>query len=69
MDTTTFNVPSISCSICSNKIQEGLKAVDGIQNVSIDLKSQTVKVDYDSGRINPQEIRYGIVTQGYEVIQ
>lgn len=67
MDTVKFNVPSISCSVCSGKIQGGLKEVNGIQNVSVDLKSQTVNVDYDSSKIQSQDIKKNISSMGYEV--
>jgi len=69
MNTTVFNVPSISCSTCSNKIQEGLKSVKGVEGVQVDLKSQTVKVDYDTNSVQPQDIRKAISSMGYEVLR
>ncbi len=68
MKTATFNIPSISCSACSNKIQESVKNLSGIQNVAIDLKSQQVKVDYNPDSIMPQEIKMHISQMGYEII-
>ncbi|MFZ5986435.1 MAG: heavy-metal-associated domain-containing protein [Bacillota bacterium] len=68
METANFNVPSISCSACSNKIQESVKDMKGIQDVSIDLKSQQVKVEYNPTDINPQEIKKHISAMGYEII-
>ncbi|MDF2523241.1 MAG: heavy metal transporter [Clostridiales bacterium] len=69
METTSFNVPSISCSVCSNKIQEGLKSMSGIEDVSVDLKSKMVNVNYDPVSIEPQEIRKKVTSLGFEVIQ
>ncbi|RCX16078.1 copper chaperone CopZ [Anaerobacterium chartisolvens] len=69
METTTFNVPSITCSICSNKIQQSLKGVKGVNTVSVDLKTKTVNVDYEPHDINPEEIRKNVSSIGYEVIQ
>jgi Cu+-exporting ATPase len=69
METTSFNVPSISCSVCSNKIQEGLKTMSGIEDVSVDLKSKMVNVNYDPVSIEPQEIRKKVTSLGFEVIQ
>lgn len=68
MQTVTFNIPSISCSACSNKIQESVKSLTGIQDVSIDLKSQQVKVNYEPNNILPQEIKMHIFQMGYEII-
>lgn len=69
MDKTTLSVPSLSCSICSNKIQEGLKSVDGIQDISVDMKSQTVTIGYNSSSITPVDIKKTISSMGYEVMQ
>jgi len=68
MQTVTFNVPSISCSACSTKIQESIKSLTGIQNISINLKSQQLKVDYNPDNIIPQEIKTHISKMGYEII-
>ncbi|HOQ00129.1 MAG TPA: heavy metal-associated domain-containing protein [Acetivibrio clariflavus] len=68
METATFNIPSISCSACSNKIQESVKTLKGVKNVSVDLKSQQVNIDYNPDNIGPQEIKKYISQMGYEVI-
>ncbi|OPZ94816.1 MAG: Copper-exporting P-type ATPase A [Firmicutes bacterium ADurb.Bin419] len=68
MKTATFNIPSIACSACSNKIQESVKNLSGIEDISIDLKSQQVKIDYNPDNIMPQEIKTHISKMGYEII-
>lgn len=67
MDTVNFNVPSISCSMCSGKIQQGLKELDGINKTEIDLKSQIVNVEYNPDVIKPMDIKKTIAAMGYEV--
>ena len=69
MSTTAFNVPSISCNVCSNKIQDGLKNLDGINNVNVDLKTKVVNVDYNPSKIQPLDIRKKVSDLGYEVLQ
>jgi len=66
---TTFTVPSISCSICSNRIKSELGSMHGIDGVDVDLKSQTVKVSYDPALQQPRDIRGKIAEMGYEVLQ
>lgn len=68
METTAFNVPSITCSICSGRIQGELKGMDGIETVNIDLKSQQVEVAYNPEEVNPQDIKKKIMTMGYDVV-
>lgn len=69
METTTFNVPSLSCSVCSNKILNEIKSMKGIGNVEVDLKTQTVRVEYDPNGIDASDIRKRVSEMGYEVIQ
>lgn len=68
MDKATFNVPSISCSICSNKIKEGVKTLQGVEDISVDLKSQVVNVEYNPQQVQPGEIKGKISSMGFEVI-
>jgi copper chaperone len=67
METINFNVPSISCSVCSDKILNGLKELQGIGNTSVDLKTKNVNVEYNPGEIKPLDIRKKVVSMGYEV--
>lgn len=66
---TTFTVPSITCSICSNRIKTELGATAGIEGIDVDLKSQTVKVNYNPAQQQPRDIRSKIAEMGYEVFQ
>jgi copper chaperone CopZ len=66
---TTFTVPSITCSICSNRIKSELGTMAGIEGIDIDLKSQTVKVSYNQAQYQPRDIRSKIADMGYEVLQ
>jgi len=69
METTSFNVPSISCSACTEKIQESLKEMKGINNISVDIKTKTVSVDYNPADVKPQDIMNKVSSIGYEVVQ
>ncbi len=66
---TTFTVPSITCSICSNRIKSELGAVAGIEGIDVDLKTQMVKVFYNPAEQQPRDIRSKIAHMGYEVLQ
>lgn len=67
MEEIMFNVPSISCNVCSNKITEGIKTLNGINNVAVDLKTKMVKVDFNPQDIQPLDIRKKVVSLGYEI--
>ena len=67
MESTQLNVPSIACSSCSNKIEEGIRSMNGINNVNIDLKTQMVNVEFNPEQVKAQDIKKKISSMGYEV--
>jgi copper chaperone len=67
METINFNIPSISCSVCSNKIQNGLKEMQGIGSASVDIKTKNVNVEYNPEEVKPIEIKKKVVSMGYEI--
>ena len=69
MHTTSFNIPSISCSNCANKIRENIKSMNGINNVEVDLKTQTLKVEHDPNYLREGDISQKITSMGYEVVK
>lgn len=68
MQTARFNIPSISCSACSNKIRQSIGEMEGVENISVDLKSQEVQVNYDPEGTDPQSIKNRIAALGFDVI-
>jgi len=69
METTSFNVPNVSCSNCAAKITDTLKTMKGVSNVAIDRKTQNVKVDYDAASLDASRILKAVSQLGYEIIQ
>ena len=69
METTSFNIPSLSCSVCSNKIQSELRVLDGVEQVNVDMKTQSVNISYNPAEVQPQDISKKISSMGYEVLK
>lgn len=59
-----FNVP-LECNSCVESVDAALKALDGLENVNIDLSSQTVTV---TGCLPPSEIVKKIQETGRDAI-
>jgi copper chaperone len=68
MEEASFNIPSLSCSVCSGRIQGELKGMNGVRSVDVDLKAQSVRVSYDPDELRQQDIRKKIAAMGYEVL-
>ncbi len=64
-----LNVGDISCNNCKIVVKESLTALDGVEDVSIDLAAQKVTVRYDDVKINLVDIKQTLMEKGYSVIE
>ncbi|MFZ5987796.1 MAG: copper chaperone CopZ [Bacillota bacterium] len=63
----TLNVEGMSCSHCENSIKKAVGALNGIINVTVDLKAKKVSVELDPQKVSIETIRDTIEDQGYDV--
>lgn len=64
----TLNVEGMSCSHCENAVKKSVGALDGVDNVTVDLKGKQVTVDFDSSKVTVEAIKEAIEDQGYDVV-
>jgi copper chaperone CopZ len=46
MNSVKYDVPNISCGHCVEKIENGLKQIDGVYGVWADSQSRSVEVEF-----------------------
>ncbi|TDM02499.1 copper chaperone CopZ [Macrococcus carouselicus] len=68
MANQTLDVRGMTCQHCVNAVETSVGALDGVDNVNVDLDNGKVKVDYDDSKATVENIRDAIEEQGYEVI-
>lgn len=61
-----FEVEGMKCGSCSNKIEAGLKDIDGIENTEIELSDKTVKITA-SNSLSTMTIKKEIEELGFSV--
>ncbi|HEY9059559.1 MAG TPA: copper chaperone CopZ [Pseudobacteroides sp.] len=64
----TLNVEGMSCNHCENSVKKAVGALNGVGNVTVDLKSKKVTIEFDPSKVNVDIIKDAIVDQGYDVI-
>jgi copper chaperone len=65
MTQVTLQVNGMSCQHCVNSVEKALKEVGASANV--DLKNNSVTVDYDESKISLDKVKEAIEEQGYDV--
>jgi len=66
-ETKVINVEGMSCSHCENTIKKAVGALNGVDNVMVDLDTKKVIVEYDPDKVELDIIRGTIEDQGYDV--
>ena len=57
---------SAQCDMCKKKIEDALRFEKGVSLATLEVKSATVKVVYNTAKTNPDKIRIAISTLGYD---
>lgn len=63
----TLNVEGMSCSHCENSVKKSVGALNGVDNVSVDLKAKKVTIEFDREKVSIETIKDTIEDQGYDV--
>ncbi len=66
MEKQTFDVYGMTCAACQAAVERGVKKVDGVDGVDVSLLSNTMKVEYDPAKTNPETIVKAVEQAGYE---
>ena len=60
-----FNVTGMTCSACSAHVEKGVSKVDGVDNVSVNLLSNSMSVTYDEAKTDEASIVKAVENAGY----
>ncbi|MDR0927242.1 MAG: cation transporter [Ignavibacteria bacterium] len=47
---------NIECNSCKNKIEKALTGANGVEKAKVDLKKQSIKVEYDKDVISQEQV-------------
>ncbi|UTH14124.1 copper chaperone CopZ [Macrococcus equipercicus] len=68
MANQTLNVRGMTCEHCRSAVEESVSAVEGVNDVTVNLESGEVAVGFDDTKAAVEDIKDAIEEQGYEVI-
>lgn len=68
MEKVTLNVKGMSCGHCVKAIEGNVGALDGVVSVKVDLKAETVDVEFVNQVVSLDKIKETIDDQGYDIV-
>ena len=63
----TLSVPDVSCEHCVKTVNGALGALPGVEAVSVDLASKTVRLRYEPAQVTLERIEETLDEAGYTV--
>ncbi len=61
----TLTVKGMMCTHCQARVEKALKAVAGVESVTVDLQSGLATVE---GTAAPEALKQAVIDAGYEVV-
>lgn len=63
----TFTVNGMTCKHCAARVEDGIKTLNGIQKVKVNLKKNQATVKFDESVLDLETIKNKVKETGYEV--
>ena len=60
-----FTITGMTCSACSARVEKAVAKVDGTKDVSVNLLTNSMQLEYDEAKTNVPAIIKAVVDAGY----
>ena len=60
-----FNVTGMTCASCSARVEKTVSKLEGVENVSVNLLTNSMEVNFDENKIDAQNIISAVTNAGY----
>jgi copper chaperone len=65
MKTVRLNVQGMTCNHCVGAVEKALRNQDGVRAASVDLGEGAAEVQYEEGRVSPEQLVAAVEGEGY----
>ena len=63
-----LKISGMTCAMCSKAVDKALSGLEGVQNVNVNLGTETASLEYDPGKVNVAAIEKSVKDAGYSVV-
>lgn len=63
----SMKIEGMSCAACSNRVERAVKKLEGVNQASVNLATETLSVDYDEKTLTREKIEESVIKAGYKV--
>lgn len=66
---SSFKISGMTCAACANRIEKGLKKVEGVSNANVNFTLETATVTFDKQKTNLNQLEQKVQSLGYDVVK
>ncbi|AXY10792.1 copper-translocating P-type ATPase [Bacillus thuringiensis LM1212] len=63
-----LQISGMTCAACANRIEKGLKKVEGVHDANVNFALEKTKIMYDLQKTNPQQFKEKVESLGYGIV-
>ncbi|SEG86321.1 Cu+-exporting ATPase [Bacillus sp. ok061] len=63
-----LQISGMTCAACANRIEKGLKRVEGVHEANVNFALEKTKIMYDPTKTNPQQFKEKVESLGYGIV-
>ncbi|WNV18147.1 heavy metal translocating P-type ATPase [Bacillus sp. SI2] len=63
-----LQISGMTCVACANRIEKGLKKVEGVHDANVNFALEKTKIMYDPQKTNPQQFKEKVESLGYGIV-
>ncbi|MGE7856193.1 heavy metal translocating P-type ATPase [Bacillus sp. NPDC094064] len=63
-----LQISGMTCAACANRIEKGLKKVEGVHDANVNFALEKTKIMYDPAKTNPQQFKEKVESLGYSIV-
>lgn len=60
-----FDVTGMTCSACSSRVEKCVRELDGVDQVSVNLLTNSMQVEFQEDKLSPEQISKAVEKAGY----
>ena len=62
-----YKIGGMTCSACANRVERGIKKMEGMKDASVNFTTETLTVSFDENKVTSNEIEKKVEVLGYSV--
>ena len=64
-----YKVGGMTCSACANRVERGVKKMDGMKDANVNLTTEVLTVYFDENKVSSDDIEKKVEALGYKVVK